>query len=328
MNAPDSTPENEPKTRIETPRLSGGRVWLLTGACIAAAFVLRLSFDSVWTDRLPYAWFFLALIGVARFAGTGPQVATILCGFVLGNWFFVQPRHSLAIQNPMDQVNSAIYVAVSSLVLIFAAQARRAAASRAQLAAIVESSDDAIIGESRHGLISSWNAAAEKLYGYRREEAVGRSFGMLFPMERSQEITPMLQRVRQGERVEHFETKQRTKSGDLVDVSLTISPVRTEEKRIVGVSITARDVSERKRQEREREELIKELQAAMNQVKTLTGLLPICARCKRIRDDHGRWNQIEVYIRDRSQATFTHGICPQCSRQLYPEFTTEDPGSR
>jgi len=166
----------------------------------------------------------------------------------------------------------------------------------------------------------SWNAAAEKLYGYSEAEAIGRSFGMLFPIERSHELVPMLDQVRNGKRVKHFETTQRTKDGASVVVSLTISPVQTKDLQIVGISITARDVSERKRQEAERERLIQELQAAMAEVKTLSGLLPICAQCKKIRDDGGYWNQIEKFIGERSHAKFTHGICPDCMNHLYPDL--------
>jgi len=79
---------------------------------------------------------------------------------------------------------------------------------------------------------------------------------------------------------------------------------------------------ERKLAEEEREKLIRELQEALAKVKTLTGLLPICASCKKIRDDKGYWNQIEVYIRDHSEAEFSHGICPDCMKKLYPD---EDP---
>jgi PAS domain S-box-containing protein len=197
---------------------------------------------------------------------------------------------------------------------------KRAEASRAQLAAIVESSDDAIIAKSMDGLIVSWNAAAERLYGYPAAEAIGRSFAMLFPIERSHELLPLLDRVRRGERVNHLETAQRTSNGGTVDVSLTISPVQTSDGQNVGISITARDISERKRQESERERLIKELQAAMLEVKTLSGLLPICAKCKKIRDDKGYWNQIESFIGARSRARFSHGICPDCMLHLYPDL--------
>lgn len=76
--------------------------------------------------------------------------------------------------------------------------------------------------------------------------------------------------------------------------------------------------------EAEREKLIRELQESLAKVKTLSGLLPICASCKKIRDDKGYWNQIEVYIRDHSEAEFTHGICPECFKKLYPDETLED----
>jgi len=77
---------------------------------------------------------------------------------------------------------------------------------------------------------------------------------------------------------------------------------------------------ERKRAEEERKRLILELQEALVQVKTLSGLLPICAACKKIRDDHGYWHQVEVYVENHSNAEFTHGICPECAQRLYPQF--------
>jgi len=416
---------------------AAARGYLLAAVAVAGAFALRLAFDSLWGDRLPYAWFFLAVLVVARFSQTGPQICTLLAGLALGDWFFVHPRHSFLIAERIDQINASIFIGLGTIVMFVSAGARRmvgrelaardriagilectsdavctlnrtwevtyfnkraseltkvevadvlgrnpwklwpdlagtrfesefrcvmdrgetvhfeechpvhkkwievhacpygegiaiffrdisnrkrAEASRAQLAAIVESSDDAIIGQSVEGLIVSWNAAAEKLYGYSEAEAIGRSFGMLFPIERSHELVPMLDQVRKGERVKHFETTQRTKDGASVVVSLTISPVQTKDLQIVGISITARDVSERKRQEAERERLIQELQAAMAEVKTLSGLLPICAQCKKIRDDRGYWNQIEKFIGERSHAKFTHGICPDCMNHLYPDL--------
>jgi PAS domain S-box-containing protein len=78
------------------------------------------------------------------------------------------------------------------------------------------------------------------------------------------------------------------------------------------------DISERKRAEAERERLIRELQDALSNIRTLRGMLPICSNCKKVRDDKGYWNQIETYIRDHSEAEFSHGICPQCFRALYP----------
>ena len=81
-----------------------------------------------------------------------------------------------------------------------------------------------------------------------------------------------------------------------------------------------RDISERKQHEKERDALIDSLQKSLKKVRNLSGLLPICASCKKIRDDKGYWNQIEGYIRDHSEAEFSHGICPDCSKKLYPEY--------
>ena len=92
----------------------------------------------------------------------------------------------------------------------------------------------------------------------------------------------------------------------------------TPEGRVVRMNGIARDITERKRADREREKLVNELQEALSKVKTLSGFLPICSNCKKIRDDSGYWQQVESYIRDHSEAEFSHGICPECARKLYP----------
>ena len=83
---------------------------------------------------------------------------------------------------------------------------------------------------------------------------------------------------------------------------------------------------QRRRAEQQREEVIRQLEQALAEVRKLSGLLPICAHCKKIRDDHGYWNRIEEYLRDHSEAEFSHGICPDCSHQLFGEYTDEMPG--
>jgi DNA repair exonuclease SbcCD ATPase subunit len=84
------------------------------------------------------------------------------------------------------------------------------------------------------------------------------------------------------------------------------------------------EINERKQSEAERENLIKKLQEALSEVKTLSGLFPICASCKKIRDDNGYWNQIESYIRKHSDAEFSHSICPECAKKLYPKLDEND----
>jgi PAS domain S-box-containing protein len=117
----------------------------------------------------------------------------------------------------------------------------------ARLAAIVASSDDAIISKDLNGIIRSWNAAAERLFGYTAEEAIGQSILIIIPEERHPEESEVLARIRAGLSVEHFETVRRRKDGSDIHISLTVSPVRTPDGRIVGASKIARDISEQRR---------------------------------------------------------------------------------
>ena len=119
----------------------------------------------------------------------------------------------------------------------------------AKLAAIVESSDDAIIGKDLNGIITTWNAGAERIFGYAAQEIIGQSVTTLLPPDRPDEERGILERVRRGERMDHFETVRRRKDGTLVDVSLTVSPIIEGNGNVVGASKVARDISERKRAE-------------------------------------------------------------------------------
>ena len=118
---------------------------------------------------------------------------------------------------------------------------------RARLAAIVQSSEDAIIGKNLNGIITSWNEAAEKLFGYTEGEMIGHSITKLVPADRNDEEPEILKRLRKGERVEHFETKRVTKNGTLLDISATISPIRDSRGNVIGASKIARDITERRK---------------------------------------------------------------------------------
>ncbi len=123
---------------------------------------------------------------------------------------------------------------------------REAERARARLAAIVESSDDAIVSKDLNGIITSWNAGATRLFGFTSEETIGKPVLILIPPELHDQETEILSRLRRGERIEHFETTRITKSGRRFDVSLTISPIRDAKGNIIGASKIARDISERK----------------------------------------------------------------------------------
>jgi PAS domain S-box-containing protein len=115
------------------------------------------------------------------------------------------------------------------------------------LAAIVESSDDAIISKNLDGIITSWNTGAERVFGYTAEEAVGQPITIVIPQDRQNEERSILTRIRRGERIEHFETIRQRKHGSLIVVSLTVSPVKNAEGKIVGASKNVRDITEQKR---------------------------------------------------------------------------------
>jgi PAS domain S-box-containing protein len=118
-----------------------------------------------------------------------------------------------------------------------------------RIASIVESSDDAVVSKDLNGVIISWNKGAERIFGYRAEEVVGKPVTILIPPERQDEEPVILERIRRGERVEHYETVRVRKHGSRVDISLTVSPVRNAEGKIIGASKIARDITERKRSE-------------------------------------------------------------------------------
>lgn len=133
------------------------------------------------------------------------------------------------------------------------------AITRERLAAIVESSDDAIVSKDLNGTVVSWNKSAERLFGYSAAEMIGRPIMILIPEDRQNEEPQILARIRRGERVDHFETVRRRKDGSHIDISLSISPIKDGSSRIVGASKIARDITEKKRLEAQRDLLIAEL---------------------------------------------------------------------
>jgi PAS domain S-box-containing protein len=146
---------------------------------------------------------------------------------------------------------------------------KRAQEVQAQLAAIVESSNDAIIGKTLEGIIVHWNRSAEYLYGYSAEEAKGRSVAMLVPLDRAEELSEILDRLKQGERIERFETVRVRKDGRRLDVAVTISPIKDARGKIIGASTIAQDITERKARaaamEKERARIARDLHDSLGQ---------------------------------------------------------------
>ncbi|MGB8985129.1 MAG: PAS domain S-box protein [Candidatus Sulfotelmatobacter sp.] len=145
--------------------------------------------------------------------------------------------------------------------------------ARYRLAAIVESSEDAIVSKDLNGIIASWNAGAQRIFGFSPEEAVGKPITIIIPPELRDEEKQIIKRLRNGERIEHFETVRVTKSGERLNISLTVSPVRDSRGRIIGASKIARDVTERKRIERALRQRESQLRAAFSQTYSFLILL-------------------------------------------------------
>lgn len=208
------------------------------------------------------------------------------------------------------------------------AQARRDRArtlhKAAWLAAIVDSMAEAVIGTDLQGKVTSWNAGAESLYGVPAQEAIGSPLETLAPPALQAGTRQMLEAVRKGEPVAEFETTILTRrDGTQVDISSTVSPVKDETGKAIGIAIVAIDITERKQDERDRKKMIEELKETLGQVRKLHGLLPICAACKKIRDEKGTWQVLESYISNHSEAEFSHSICPSCTQTLYPEYAAK-----
>jgi PAS domain S-box-containing protein len=183
---------------------------------------------------------------------------------------------------------------------------------------LFENCMDGIMKTAPDGAILDANPAACKMFQRTREEiiAAGRD-GLI---DTSDPRLPALVEQRKVTGKAHGELWGRRKDGTLFPVEFS-SVVFENPQRQARTCLIIRDIGERKTAEAERERLIQELQDALARVKSLSGLLPICASCRKIRDKEGRWQQLEIYIREHTEADFSHGICPECRQRLYPEHS-------
>jgi len=173
--------------------------------------------------------------------------------------------------------SGALTGAVNMLVDI--TERRRAELDARRLAAIVESSDDAILAKDLNGVIITWNQGAERLLGYTQDEVVGKPITILIPADRHDEEPTILARIRSGERIEHYETIRRRKDGSLVEISLTVSPIKNLDGRIVGASKIARDITQQRRAQERQQLLLREMNHRVKNLFTIaSSLVSLSAR--------------------------------------------------
>lgn len=182
---------------------------------------------------------------------------------------------------------------------------------------LLDSVADAVASCDDKFALVAWNRAAEEMYGIKEEEALGKNVMQVTKSSISDaELKELMQSLAETGKG-HLQTVHHRQDGSPFDVDIRFSSLTGGVARYVSV---IRDISERVQAEKEKELLIAELQQALNKVKTLGGLLPICASCKKIRDDQGYWQQVEVYVKKHTEADFTHGLCPECVEKTQDEY--------
>jgi PAS domain S-box-containing protein len=245
------------------------KAYALTFAALAAAVALRWLLDPLMGDSLPLVTLFGAVAVGAWVGGLAAGTAAALVGYVACAYWFMPPRGILTIDQS-TLVGFLAYLFTCGLIIGLGHVARvhvskcrdverevlRQLARSRRFASIVESSEDAIVSKSLDGIIQSWNSAAERLFGYRAEEAIGRHISFIIPPERQAEEDHIIANLREGQRIEHYETERLNNYGRRLQVSLTISPIKDEAGNIIGASKFVRDITARKRAEAERQNFV------------------------------------------------------------------------
>ena len=230
--------------------------YLLAILVAVFAVLLRRVLTPVLGSENPYHTVWFVVVFCAWLFGAGPAIVAALCAAV-GVWFWIlYPMHSLTGHTPAQIFGMLGFLAFSGLIIALGESNRQGTEALSRLAAVVESSNDAIVSKNLDGTITSWNRGAEALFGYAQEEVIGKHITLIIPEERRSEEEMILAKIRNGERLEHFETIRIGKDGSPLDISLTISPVKDISGRIIGASKVARNITDRKRMEeviRERE---------------------------------------------------------------------------
>jgi PAS domain S-box-containing protein len=229
-----------------------------------AAMALRAALNPFLGNAFPFVADYFAVLAAVRWCGAAPAVLamalcaigspllagriewTRLAAFIVVNLATVQVVEIFRRARSQAEENAALAAERLSQLEQQTAQRKREERLSAQLRAIVESSEDAVLSKDLHGIIQSWNRAAERIFGYTEVEALGQSIGMLLPPDRGAEDDEIFERIRRGAQVKHFETMRVRKDGRQIQVALTASPIRDAAGAIIGISHISRDITEQK----------------------------------------------------------------------------------
>jgi len=195
------------------------------------------------------------------------------------------------------------------------------AASELWMRCIFSSLDEGAFVVSTERNLVNINNAAERMFGYSANELIGKSTDILhIDYEHYVEFGGIIKTYFDSGETAKFQFQMKRKNGELFPSEHTVSLLMNDDGKNIGIVSIVRDISKLKQHEQEREKLIFDLQKALTEIKKLSGLLPICSICKKIRDDQGYWEQIESYIEKHADVDFSHGICPECAKKYYPDL--------
>jgi PAS domain S-box-containing protein len=269
--------------------------WIVYGAALGAILIstfIRWAMGGLVHDRIPFTTYYPAIVVATLLGGFWLGILASILSATIAWWLFMPPTFELALDaaqltslitfifvcfllvGTVTALNSAI-----DLLLVEIDHRQKTQLSLGQLRAVAETSEDAIITKDLNGIITSWNKGAESIFGYEANEMIGKPVSLLIPAERHDEEPSILERIRRGQRIEHYETVRRRKDGGLIDISLTVSPLAGATGTIVGASKIARDITDKKRAQIRQELLLREMGHRVKNAFTLVnGIVALSAR--------------------------------------------------
>jgi PAS domain S-box-containing protein len=296
---------------------------LLAAIAVGTVTGLRLLLIPVLYDRAAFLLFGLAVMFTSWMGGRRVGLITTTLATLVGLLLFVRMFPESNVSSRQNETLLALFAIEGCGISLLAGQlhaqrsrakqqAQDATQARNEISDLIESITDGFQAFDADFKLTFMNRASERVLDRKAEHLLGTTIWNQLPALDT-EVEQLLQRV-MLERTSGFcETYYAPVERWF---SFHVNPFRD------GISVLFRDISQRKNAEAERDRLIRELQAALAQVRTLRGLIPICAWCKKIRNDHGYWEQLEAYIKNHSEANFTHGMCPDCARKQIEALAT------